>query len=182
MLREFFALEPEVKQQFVVPGCARTNRVTPGLLVETAASSDEPDWKEMLNWASPIPQGHPLKRKFPTAYPDQVLPESAVPGITEGAVRVPRRDRRSAASLPARDRRRRSVPRDVLRRHGARRPTLDSSDPLPTDGRDHVRWSRVGRRPRRHQPHHRAATCHGAGPAGAGRRRMGRCRGASRAR
>jgi isopenicillin N synthase-like dioxygenase len=52
-------------------------------LVETAASSDVPDWKEMLNWAAPIPDGHPLKRKFPVAYPDQVLPESAVPGIGE---------------------------------------------------------------------------------------------------
>ena len=37
----------------------------------------------MLNWASPIAPGHPLKRKFPQAYPDQVLPESAVPGITK---------------------------------------------------------------------------------------------------
>jgi isopenicillin N synthase-like dioxygenase len=53
------------------------------LLVETAADSDRPDWKEMLNWASPIAAGHPLKRKFPTAYPDQVLPESVVPGITD---------------------------------------------------------------------------------------------------
>ena len=80
MLREFFALEPEVKQQFVVPGAHGQTGYT-GLLVETAASSDKPDWKEMLNWASPIPAGHPLKRKFPQAYPDQVLPESAVPGI-----------------------------------------------------------------------------------------------------
>ena len=56
---------------------------TPGLLVETAASSDQPDWKEMLNWATPIPPGHPLKRKFPTAYPDQVMPEETVPGITK---------------------------------------------------------------------------------------------------
>jgi isopenicillin N synthase-like dioxygenase len=37
----------------------------------------------MLNWASPIAAGHPLKRNYPTAYPDQVLPESAVPGITD---------------------------------------------------------------------------------------------------
>ena len=37
----------------------------------------------MLNWASPIPDGHPLKRKFPQAYPDQVVPEAAVPGITD---------------------------------------------------------------------------------------------------
>jgi isopenicillin N synthase-like dioxygenase len=82
MLREFFALEPEVKQQFTVPGAHGQTGYT-GLLVETAASSDKPDWKEMLNWASPIPAGHPLKRKFPAAYPDQVLPESAVPGITK---------------------------------------------------------------------------------------------------
>jgi isopenicillin N synthase-like dioxygenase len=82
MLREFFALEPEIKQQFVVPGAHGQTGYT-GLLVETAASSDKPDWKEMLNWASPIPAGHPLKRKFPQAYPDQVLPESAVPGITK---------------------------------------------------------------------------------------------------
>ena len=82
MLREFFALEPEVKQQFTVPGAHGQTGYT-GLLVETAASSDVPDWKEMLNWASPIPAGHPLKRKFPAAYPDQVLPESAVPGITK---------------------------------------------------------------------------------------------------
>lgn len=82
MLREFFALEPEVKQQFTVPGAHGQTGYT-GLLVETAASSDKPDWKEMLNWASPVPAGHPLKRKFPAAYPDQVLPESAVPGITK---------------------------------------------------------------------------------------------------
>jgi isopenicillin N synthase-like dioxygenase len=82
MLREFFALEPEVKQQFTVPGAHGQTGYT-GLLVETAASSDKPDWKEMLNWASPIPAGHPLKRKFPAAYPDQVLPDAAVPGITK---------------------------------------------------------------------------------------------------
>jgi isopenicillin N synthase-like dioxygenase len=82
MLRDFFALEPEAKQQFTVPGANGQTGYT-GLLVETAASSDKPDWKEMLNWASPIPAGHPLKRKFPAAYPDQVLPESAVPGITK---------------------------------------------------------------------------------------------------
>jgi isopenicillin N synthase-like dioxygenase len=82
MLREFFALDTDVKQQFVVPGAHGQTGYT-GLLVETAASSDKPDWKEMLNWASPIATGHPLKRKFPTAYPDQVLPEPAVPGITK---------------------------------------------------------------------------------------------------
>jgi len=82
MLRQFFELAPEVKQDFVVPGANGQTGYT-GLLVETAASSDKPDWKEMLNWAAPIASGHPLKRKFSTAYPDQVLPEAVVPGITE---------------------------------------------------------------------------------------------------
>ncbi len=82
MLREFFELEHDVKQQFNVPGAHGQTGYT-SLLVETAASSDLPDWKEMLNWASPIARGHPLRRKFPTAYPDQMLPESAVPGITD---------------------------------------------------------------------------------------------------
>ena len=82
MLREFFSQPAEVKQRSVAPGANGQTGYT-GLLVETAASSDKPDWKEMLNWASPIPAGHPLKRLFPTAYPDQVLPEEAVPGITK---------------------------------------------------------------------------------------------------
>jgi isopenicillin N synthase-like dioxygenase len=82
MLREFFSLPVETKQRFVAAGANGQTGYT-GLLVETAASSDLPDWKEMLNWATPIPPGHPLKRKFPTAYPDQVLPEDAVPGITK---------------------------------------------------------------------------------------------------
>ena len=82
MLREFFEKEPEEKQRFTPPGANGQTGYT-GLLVETAASSDKPDWKEMLNWSTPIPSGHPLKRKFSTAYPDQVLPEAAVPGITD---------------------------------------------------------------------------------------------------
>ncbi len=82
LLREFFELDAESKQRFVAPGANGQTGYT-GLLVETAASSDKPDWKEMLNWATPIEPGHPLKRKFATAYPDQVLPESAVPGITD---------------------------------------------------------------------------------------------------
>lgn len=82
MLREFFELDTETKQQFISPGAHGQTGYT-GLLVETAASSDKPDWKEMLNWSEPLPDGHPLKRKFPTAYPEQMLPESAVPGITE---------------------------------------------------------------------------------------------------
>lgn len=82
MLKEFFAAPLDEKQRWVVPGAHGQTGYT-GLLVETAAASDVPDWKEMLNWSAPIPSGHPLKRKFPTAYPDQVLPEETVPGITK---------------------------------------------------------------------------------------------------
>jgi len=82
MLRTFFELDADAKAQFVASGANGQTGYT-GLLVETAASSDKPDWKEMLNWSAPIAAGHPLKRSFPTAYPDQVLPETVVPGITE---------------------------------------------------------------------------------------------------
>jgi isopenicillin N synthase-like dioxygenase len=82
MLADFFSLEPEVKQRFTVPGVNGQTGYT-GLLVETAASSDRPDWKEMLNWSVTPPAGHPLRRRFPGSYPDQVLPEEVVPGITE---------------------------------------------------------------------------------------------------
>jgi isopenicillin N synthase-like dioxygenase len=80
MLQEFFSLAPEVKQRFVAAGSHGQTGYT-GLLVETAASSDVPDWKEMLNWGSDIPHGHPLRRKYPHRYMDQLLPEEAVPGI-----------------------------------------------------------------------------------------------------
>jgi isopenicillin N synthase-like dioxygenase len=82
MLREFFEAPLADKQRYVAPGANGQTGYT-GLLVETAAASDVPDWKEMLNWASPIPAGHPLRRKYPGAYPEQVLPESIVPGITK---------------------------------------------------------------------------------------------------
>ncbi len=82
MLQQFFSESSERKQKFVAPGSHGQTGYT-GLLVETAASSDVPDWKEMLNWGVQLPAGHPLRRKFPHVYPDQVLPESVVPGITK---------------------------------------------------------------------------------------------------
>lgn len=82
MLREFFELPHETKQRFIVPDSHGQNGYT-GLLVETAASSDVPDWKEMLNWGTTLPDGHPLRTRYPRRYGDQLLPESAVPGITE---------------------------------------------------------------------------------------------------
>jgi isopenicillin N synthase-like dioxygenase len=81
MLREFFSLSPEQKATATSLGASGQTGYT-GLLVETAASSDKPDWKEMLNWSREIPEGHPLRRGFPKSYPGQVLPEHLVPGIT----------------------------------------------------------------------------------------------------
>ena len=82
MLETFFSLPVEDKVKSAAPGTHGQTGYT-GLLVETAAVSDVPDWKEMLNWGRPIPEGHPLRRKYPGRYPDRVLPEAQVPGITE---------------------------------------------------------------------------------------------------
>ncbi len=81
-LRTFFELPTEAKQRSTSRGSSGQTGYT-GLLVETAASSDVPDWKEMLNWGRELPEGHPVRRKYPRAYPDQVLPEAEVPGISE---------------------------------------------------------------------------------------------------
>jgi isopenicillin N synthase-like dioxygenase len=81
MLAQFFSLPREDKAAYVAPGSHGQTGYT-GLLVETAATSDAPDWKEMLNWGRDLPDGHPLRRRYPHRYMDQVLPEAAVPGIT----------------------------------------------------------------------------------------------------
>jgi len=86
MLGAFFSLNTETKQKWVAPGTHGQTGYT-GLLVETAASSDTPDWKEMLNWGAPIPDGHPLRQRFANRYHDPVLPETDVPGITETLLR-----------------------------------------------------------------------------------------------
>ena len=82
MLEQFFTAPLEDKQRWAAAGANGQTGYT-GLLVETAAGSEHPDWKEMLNWSTPIPSGHPLKRRFPMSYPDQVIPEDTVPGITK---------------------------------------------------------------------------------------------------
>src|SRR3954471_18913292 len=52
MLAEFFTAPADQKQRYVAPASHGQTGYT-GLLVETAASSDVADWKEMLNWATP---------------------------------------------------------------------------------------------------------------------------------
>ncbi len=83
MLQEFFSLAPEEKQTATVAGSNGQAGYT-GLLVETAAISDHPDWKEMFNWGMSVPAGHPLGAKYPHRYLGPVYPEHLVPGI--GAV------------------------------------------------------------------------------------------------
>ena len=82
LLEQFFSLPADTKAEFVAPGTHGQTGYT-GLLVETAASADVADWKEMLNWARDVAPGHPLRTRFPHRYHDQVLPEAAVPGIAD---------------------------------------------------------------------------------------------------
>ncbi|MGH9136233.1 MAG: isopenicillin N synthase family dioxygenase [Acidimicrobiales bacterium] len=82
LLAAFFSLDADVKARFVAPGSHGQTGYT-GLLVETAAIADQPDWKEMLNWGRTVPGGHPLRRRYPHRYMDQVLPEDVVPGVTK---------------------------------------------------------------------------------------------------
>ncbi|MGF1596548.1 MAG: isopenicillin N synthase family dioxygenase [Acidimicrobiales bacterium] len=86
MLEQFFSLPLERKQTAAVPGTNGQVGYT-GLMVETAASSETPDWKEMLNWGARIPDGHPLQRKYPYRYHGPRLPDDLVPGITEVLLR-----------------------------------------------------------------------------------------------
>ncbi len=72
-LAAFFSQPIEDKRKVVAAGSNGQAGYT-GLLVETAATSDVPDWKEMLNWGRSVPDGHPLRRRFPQRYMDPVLP------------------------------------------------------------------------------------------------------------
>lgn len=81
LIEKFFALPTEAKQRWAAPG-SRGQRGYTGLMVETAATSTVPDWKEMLNWGEVAANGHPLGLRFPDRYGEPVLPEADLPGIT----------------------------------------------------------------------------------------------------
>jgi isopenicillin N synthase-like dioxygenase len=81
LLADFFHLPVEIKRQFHRPDAHGQTGYTE-LLVETAAGEETADWKEMLNWSASLPRDHPLRRHYPLFYPEGVLPEEAVPGIT----------------------------------------------------------------------------------------------------
>jgi len=82
LLERFFSLPAETKAEFVAAGTHGQTGYT-GLLVETAATAEVADWKEMLNWSRDVAAKHPLRTRFPHRYHDQVLPEAAVPGIRD---------------------------------------------------------------------------------------------------
>lgn len=81
-LEQFFSLPQADKAKFVAEGSHGQTGYT-GLLVETAASAQVADWKEMVNWGRSIPAHHPLRSRYPHRYLDPLLPEAAVPGIEE---------------------------------------------------------------------------------------------------
>ncbi len=90
MLAEFFGSPTDAKASAVVAG-SNGQRGYTGLLVETAAISDDPDWKEMLNWGLGLPEGHPLAQRYPENYLPPSLPDSVVPGITDTLLEFHRR-------------------------------------------------------------------------------------------
>jgi isopenicillin N synthase-like dioxygenase len=79
-LEAFFTLPQANKDAYTVEGSHAQTGYT-GLLVETAAALDVPDWKEMLNWGPTLGAGHPLRVRYPHRYGPPVLPEADVPGI-----------------------------------------------------------------------------------------------------
>jgi len=81
LLARFFALPAADKARWEAPHTHGQTGYT-GLLVETAATSDIADWKEMLNWGSDVAPAHPLRTRYPHRYADQVMPEADVAGIT----------------------------------------------------------------------------------------------------
>ncbi len=81
-LEEFFSLPQDRKDTYKVAGSNGQTGYT-GLLVETAAIAEVPDFKEMLNWSAPRPEGHPLRTQYPFRYGPPTLPDEDVPGMGE---------------------------------------------------------------------------------------------------
>ena len=79
-LETFFALPEAAKRRYRVPDSNGQAGYTE-LLIETAAASDVPDWKEMLNWSAEIAADHPLRQRYPHRYLPPTLPEADLPGV-----------------------------------------------------------------------------------------------------
>ena len=162
MLREFFTQPPGVKQRFAAPGANGQTGYT-GLLVETAASSDQPDWKEMLNWSTPIPAGPPAEAQVPDRVPRPGAPRGS------GARASPRCSTSSTTAIADLQRRFLRVIAEGIGCHEtffdemvADGPTLTRAIRYPPMREVPGDGPRVGRPTRRHQPDHRAAAGHRA--------------------
>lgn len=81
-LEQFFSLPQERKDDYKVAGSNGQTGYT-GLLVETAASAEVPDFKEMLNWHAQRPKGHPLRSLYPFRYGPPTVPEKDIPGAAK---------------------------------------------------------------------------------------------------
>ena len=156
-LEAFFTLPQECKDTYVVPGSNGQSGYT-GLLVETAAIADVPDWKEMLNWGAPLGDGHPLRQVSPPLR--SADPSGDLPGVRDLAMHF----HHSVADLQRR------VLRIIAEGLGPTRPSSTRSpmappspgNPLPGDGTG-PGSNMSGRRTRRHQPHHGVARATAAG-------------------
>ena len=79
-LEAFFTLPQERKDAYVVPGSNGQSGYT-GLLVETAAEADVPDW-EMLNWGAPSATDIPSETSTRTGMALRPSPKPISPGCT----------------------------------------------------------------------------------------------------
>ena len=82
VLEQFYDLPEDTKAEYVAHGSRGQTGYT-GLLVETAAVSDTPDWKEMLNWGTALPSGHPLRDRYPDRYSEPIFPSDRIPGADQ---------------------------------------------------------------------------------------------------
>ncbi|HXP19400.1 MAG TPA: 2-oxoglutarate and iron-dependent oxygenase domain-containing protein [Streptosporangiaceae bacterium] len=80
LLGDFFAMPLEAKMKCRAPGTNGQAGYLPAL-IETAERSRQPDWKELFHWGRGLPAGHPLRERYPSRYPDPLLPDALVPGI-----------------------------------------------------------------------------------------------------
>ena len=163
---EFFSLPQDVKQGFVAPESHGQTGYT-GLLVETAASSDVPDWKEMLNWGRELPPGIRCgtvtriatarrccrRRRFPARSKLLTLFHDRIEDLQRRFLRVIAEAIGCHESLF-----------DEMTHNGATLTRAIRYPPMTeSPGGTHV-WAGCARR---HQPHHRAAALDCARAAGA---------------
>ena len=95
-LEAFFHLPREAKERYAAPDSHGQTGYT-GLLVETAAISDVPDWKEMVNFGRSLPANHPLRSRYPHRYHEPILPEADLPGSRHCLASCPTRRRHDAS-------------------------------------------------------------------------------------